>query len=406
MVSSKLLAVFAVLCVMSSAVMAKGLYEKDSIVEKLNDLNFKTFIKKADSMNHVKLIEFYKEDCANCKSFEKEYNELAKQFKGIIKVTAVDCGSQKKICDEYSVTEFPTLKVIPPGGFGVQDYTGERTAKAIYSWTLKFHQHFVEKVTSEDLDAFLNKNAGKYKALLFTDKGKTPLMWRGLSVDFYNKMTLGIVQKEEKGVCSRYKVTKFPTILVVKPGQKKPIKFEEKLEYQELFEFLNRYQETFAMEAPGADEELAAKKPWLSESVPELTKLSAEDICYGTENVCVIVAAKPTAEGKLDKAVYDDISAAKSKFNPGNGKYQFMWVNTEREKAFAQACGIEATPTIMALRTGKRTRFAKSEADFSEKSLSEFLQRLPVGDVQYKPLKDGPPALEDIAPPEDPKKKK
>lgn len=36
-------------------------------------------------------------------------------------------------------------------------------------------------------------------------------------------------------------MTKFPTILVVKPGQKKPIKFEEKVEYQELFEFLNRY---------------------------------------------------------------------------------------------------------------------------------------------------------------------
>lgn len=27
-----------------------------------------------------------------------------------------------------------------------------------------------------------------------------------LSVDLYNKMTLGVVQKEEKGVCSRYKV--------------------------------------------------------------------------------------------------------------------------------------------------------------------------------------------------------
>mmetsp|Transcript_23127 Transcript_23127/g.35209 ORF Transcript_23127/g.35209 Transcript_23127/m.35209 type:complete len:405 (-) Transcript_23127:85-1299(-) len=404
MFGARFLAGLAIVCAIGSA-SAKGLYEKDSLVEKLNELNFKTFIKKQDSMNHVKLIEFYKDDCANCKSFEKEYNDLAKQFKGIIKVTAVDCNSQKKICDEYSVKEFPTLKVIPPGGFGVQDYAGERTAKAIYPWVLKFHQHFVEKVTSEDLDAFLNKNAGKYKALLFTDKGKTPLIWRGLSVDLHNKMTLGVVQKEEKGVCSRYKVTKFPTILVVKPGQKKPIKFEEKVEYQELFEFLNRYQETFAMEQPGADEELAAKKPWLSESVPELTKLSAEDICYGTENVCVIVAATPTAEGKLDKGVYDEIAAAKSKFNPGNGKYQFMWLNTDREKAFVSATGLEAaTTTILALRTGKRTRFAKSEAAFSEKALSEFLQRLPVGDVQYKPLKDGPPALEEIAAPEEKKK--
>jgi hypothetical protein len=33
------------------------------------------------------------------------------QFAGIIKVTAVNCNAQKKICDEYGVKEFPTLKV-------------------------------------------------------------------------------------------------------------------------------------------------------------------------------------------------------------------------------------------------------------------------------------------------------
>lgn len=36
------------------------------------------------------------------------------QFKGIIKVTAVNCNTQKKICDEYGVKEFPTLKVSLP----------------------------------------------------------------------------------------------------------------------------------------------------------------------------------------------------------------------------------------------------------------------------------------------------
>ena len=36
------------------------------------------------------------------------------------------------------------------------------------------------------------QEAGKYKALLFTDKPKTPLMWRGVSVDLKGKMTLGV----------------------------------------------------------------------------------------------------------------------------------------------------------------------------------------------------------------------
>jgi hypothetical protein len=50
-----------------------------------------------------------------------------------------------------------------------------------------------------------------------------------LSVDLHGKMALGEVKSSEKGICQRYKVTKFPTILVVKPGQKKPIKYEEKV---------------------------------------------------------------------------------------------------------------------------------------------------------------------------------
>jgi hypothetical protein len=38
---------------------------------------------------------------------------------------------------------------------------GERNEKAVYSWALKFFSHFVEKVNTENIDAFLNKEAGK-----------------------------------------------------------------------------------------------------------------------------------------------------------------------------------------------------------------------------------------------------
>jgi hypothetical protein len=55
------------------------------------------------------------------------------QFKGVIKITAVNCNTQKKICDEYGVKDFPTLKVIPPGGFGTQDYTGECVRECVLS---------------------------------------------------------------------------------------------------------------------------------------------------------------------------------------------------------------------------------------------------------------------------------
>jgi hypothetical protein len=178
-------------------------------------------------------------------------------------------------------------------------------------------------------------------------------------------MTLGEVKSSEKAVCQRYKVTKFPTILVVKPGQKKPIKYEDKIEQKELFEFINRYQETFAMENLAADEEIALKKPWLSEAIPEMTSQSASDICYSGEAVCVIAFVKPTSDGKLEKSAYDVLMHSKSKYSSGNAKFSFMWVNFDRENAFAKGLGVDAASSIVALRTGKRTRFAKSEGDLT-----------------------------------------
>merc|ERR1711966_271473 len=339
--------------------------EKNSLVEQLNHINYATHLKKPDSMDTAKLVEFHK-DSANCKSFVADYNKLAKTFYGVLKVTAVNCNTQKKICDEYGVKDFPTLKVIPPGGFGTQDYTGERNEKAVYSWAMRFFSHFVEKVTADNVDAFLNKESGKYKALLFTDKPKTPLMWRGVSVSLKGKMS----------------------------------------DIREIFEFLNKYQETFAMENSAADEELAAKKPWLSEAVPELNSLSAQDVCYGADAWCVIVAGKRGADDKLEKPLLDIMTASKGKHSGGTVKLSFMWVDAEREKTFVSALGIDSAPKVAVLRTGKRTRYAKSEDDVTAANLEKFLERVLNSDVQYTNLKGGPPELTKIEPPADDKKKK
>ncbi len=181
------------------------------------------------------------------------------------------------------------------------------------------------------------------------------------------------------------------------------------IDYKELFEFLNRYQETFAMEKPAADEEEAMKKPWLSEPLPELHALSAPDICYGGEAVCVLAFTPAGADGKPSKDVYDAIMTAKNKHgNSGSSKFVFMWVDANKEQGFAGALGV-SNPGLVALRTGKRTRYGKSELDnpLSADAIGSFLDRVLGGDIQYKPLKDGPPAL-NPPPPEqkDDKKKK
>lgn len=83
-----------------------------------------------------------------------------------------------------------------------------------------------------------------------------------------------------------------------------------------------------------------------------------------------------------------------------------MWVDAERESGFTKALGLEGTPEVAVMRTGKRTRYAKSDDDVTSASLEKFLERVLNSDVQYTNLKGGPPELTKLEPPADDKKKK
>jgi len=66
---------------------------------------------------------------------------------------------------------------------------------------------------------------------------------------------------------------------VVKTGEKKPFTFKGKYEFSELFEFLNIYSEVF-VPGGGSSHESHATKQWMTESLPEITSKSGNDICF------------------------------------------------------------------------------------------------------------------------------
>lgn len=100
------------------------------------------------------------------------------------------------------------------------------------------------------------------------------------------------MRSSETDLVKKYKVKEYPTILVIKTGEPKPIFYKGDIKYTPIFEFLNVYAETFV---PGGDK-LNVNKPWLNEPVPELNSKSASDLAlkvstqYLSElliNVCI-----------------------------------------------------------------------------------------------------------------------
>lgn len=64
--------------------------------------------------------------------------------------------------------------------------------------------------------------------MLFTDKKGVPMLYKGLSVAFEKKLNFGIVRESDSVLVSKYQVKSFPTILVIKTGERKPFVYTGK----------------------------------------------------------------------------------------------------------------------------------------------------------------------------------
>lgn len=130
------LALFAiVLSVFSLGVFAEeeAAQNENSDVVVLTTESFEEGIKKTE----FTLVEFFAPWCPHCKKLAPEYEKAATQLKEHgVTVASVDCDKETKICQDFQIPGFPTLKLFK-NSKPFRDYEDERTAEAIVNWILK-----------------------------------------------------------------------------------------------------------------------------------------------------------------------------------------------------------------------------------------------------------------------------
>ena len=107
--------------------------------------------------------------------------------KKMLRIGAVNCEDFSSICEKESITEFPTYRVYPPFPAPVQDHLSgdaELNSDTLKKMSFKHIGNRVIEITSQNHDVFKDDNPGKPKVLLFTDKAKTPIVYRALSTYF------------------------------------------------------------------------------------------------------------------------------------------------------------------------------------------------------------------------------
>jgi len=347
----------------------------------------------------VSSLWFYKEDGKQDQTFLDEYNKVATDMKGMAKICAISCTEWPVFCEKNSVKETPAVMIYPTNPVPAFKYEGKLEAKALSGKIARFIVDMSTKLTKENVDAFVTTDPTKPKVMLFSNKKTPPTIWKALSSETVFKRTVkfGFVSEEDKELVQRFKVKKFPTIMMQR-GAKAEVKetYSGEMKFLPLKDWVGVFSESgmgdkVAGGAGGKGEEsIEEAKPWLVQEVPELTAKSQADICFKGEGLCVIYLK----DGDLSPAETDMLTGLSKKFtsqlSDRGAKMKWMWMNVKVETEFKALFDPSELPSAVVFNPHKRLRFAKldhgeeGEIKGDERGISGLLDKVLGGDARFK----------------------
>tara|TARA_B110000305_G_C19214119_1_gene527350 strand:+ start:168 stop:665 length:498 start_codon:yes stop_codon:yes gene_type:complete len=159
------------------------------------------------------------------------FEKFAAENKGVFRIGSVSCLNEDVICSKEKMTKFPTVRVYPPFPAPTfeLDLSGDNfDTKKLKQQAGKFYQDKSIEITSNNHKTFVEEDPAVPKVLLFTNAKKgTPFVYKALSYNFEKTLQFGLIREAEDALASKYKIKKFPALLVLK-ADTKPIKFEGK----------------------------------------------------------------------------------------------------------------------------------------------------------------------------------
>lgn len=203
----------------------------------------------------VSIIEFYAPWCGHCKTFAPEYELLATELKGEIRVAKVD-EDEQKIGSKFGVSGFPTI-ILHKNGEGIT-YKGSRTKEAIIEEARKMADPEwappvspVAELTTENFDSYMSENdfvlvmfhapwcghCKKIKPAYEEAAGTLEMMAESGEIDKNNQIVPKLARidaTEHSEIGSRYEVTGYPTLKIFRKGN--PSDYKGGREAQDIIE--------------------------------------------------------------------------------------------------------------------------------------------------------------------------
>ena len=270
----------------------------------------------------------------------------------MFRVGAIDCHDTAALCKKLDVdtTILPYFRVLPPTPIPAQDYKpeGEIDTDKLKKMAYRYIGNNTVEITQTNFDTFKDDRVATPNLLLFTEKKGTPIVYRALSTYFSKTLDFGVVRKSDAFLIKKFKIEKFPTFVLLKNKEKPNYYNGGSFTYQDLFEFINVYSETFVFgKDDGKDEgPKAASKPWLNEPLPFLNKDSGNDLCLVKDGTLCVMYVVPNAAAS-DQTVIDALQTVKVDFvanTESRIRFSFMRLDMSAEPELSKALKLSDTP--------------------------------------------------------------
>jgi len=299
----------------------------------------------------------------------------------------VNCDEDRELAGMFDVKGFPTIiffgseQVPNPHQKGLpwknpEPYQGQRTAAAIANYATSRLPNFVK---TSKLDQFFSDNSLN-KVVLFTDKTKTSNVYKGLAIEFKDRLAFAQVKNTNSELVSKYNIENFPTFIVIDDNGVHP--FEGKPSYESLSAFFETFAKPVQKKARTGQQQQQQqqqRQPEPEQDLPaELIEVStAADFqakCLDKSGPSVIALFdKSSEEFDAQQAVLLQVAEKYKK------QFRFLWVDGPSHQSFAQQLHIDSGyPQVLVLNPGKMA-MAQLIGSFDESGVSNFLDRVLLG---------------------------
>ncbi|KAF5019212.1 hypothetical protein F66182_8786 [Fusarium sp. NRRL 66182] len=261
-------------------------YNLDGVSTPLTPENFDRLVTNSKDPWFIK---FYAPWCSHCKAMAPTWEQLAKNMKGKLNIGEVNCEADHKLCTQMGVKAFPTILFMT--GPERAEYKGLRGVGDFVAYA----EGALEVANGVlDVDAESFKELEKTEEVLFVyfyDHATTTEDFKALDALPLNLIGRGkIVKTNDPELCSRFKITTWPRLLVSREGRATyytPITPDEMRDVDSLVSWM--------------------KSTWLP-LVPEMTAINAKQIM--NHKLVVLAILNRDDEDRLQNSISELKNAA------------------------------------------------------------------------------------------------